>query len=45
IPELYLVTVTAHKEVDRDALYAALDKGAEIPGAHLEPRGRGLRIR
>ena len=45
IPELYLVTVPAHKEVNRDALYAALDKGEEIPGAHLEPRGRGLRIR
>ena len=45
IPELYLVTVPAHKEVDRDALYAALDKGEEIPGAHLEPRGRGIRIR
>lgn len=45
IPETYLVTVPAHKEVNRDALYAALDKGEEIPGAHLEPRGRGLRIR
>ena len=45
IPEISLVTVPAHKEVDRDALYAALDKGEEIPGAHLEPRGRGIRIR
>ena len=45
ISETYLVTVPAHKEVNRDALYAALDKGEEIPGVHLEPRGRGLRIR
>ena len=45
IPEAYLVTVPAHKEVNREALYEALNGGEEVPGARLEPRGRGLRIK
>ena len=45
IPEAYLVTVPAHKEVNREALYEALSGGEEVPGARLEPRGRSLRIK
>ena len=45
IPDAYLITVPAHKEVDSDALYEALKNGEAVPGAHLEPRGRSLRIR
>lgn len=45
IPEAYLVTVPAHKEVNREALYEALNGGEEVPGARLEPRGRSLRIK
>ena len=45
IPAEYLTTVPEHKEVNRDKLYKALETGDVIPGAHLEPRGRSLRIR
>ena len=45
IPEVYLTTVPEHKEVNREALYEALSSGGEVPGARLEPRGRGLRIK
>lgn len=44
IPEDYLTTIPEHKEVNRDKLYKALEKGEAVPGAHLEPRGRSLRI-
>ena len=44
IPAEYLTTVPEHKEVNRDKLYKALEKGEAVPGAHLEPRGRSLRI-
>ena len=43
IPDTYLITVPAHKEVNREALYEALSGGTEVPGAHLEARGRSLR--
>ncbi|SFA71186.1 siphovirus Gp157 family protein [Selenomonas ruminantium] len=45
IPEEYLTVVPEHKEVNSEALYAALKEGAVVPGAHLEERGRSLRIR
>lgn len=45
IPEVYLTTVPEHKEVNREALYEALSSGREVPGAHLEARGRSLRIK
>ena len=45
IPEAYLICVPAHKEVNREALYEALSSGREVPGAHLEARGRSLRIK
>ena len=45
IPDTYLITVPAHKEVNREALYEALSGGTEVPGAHLEARGRSLRIK
>ena len=45
IPDAYLTTVPEHKEVDSDALYEALKNGETVPGAHLAPRGRSLRIR
>lgn len=45
IPNDYLTTVPEHKEVNNEALYEALKKGETIPGAHLEPRGRSLRIK
>lgn len=45
IPEVYLTTVPAHKEVNREALYEALSSGREVPGVHLEARGRSLRIK
>ena len=45
IPEAYLITVPAHKEVNREALYEVLSDGGEVPGARLEPRGRSLRIK
>ena len=32
-------------EPDRDAIRRALDAGFEVRGAHLEERGRGVRIR
>jgi len=45
IPDAYLTTIPEHKEVDNEALYEALKNGEAVPGAHLEPRGRSLRIR
>lgn len=45
IPDAYLITVPAHKEVNREALYEALNGGEEVPGARLESRGRSLRIK
>ncbi len=45
IPEDYLITMPERKVVDNDALYKALKNGTEVPGAHLEPRGRSLRIK
>ena len=45
IPDAYLITVPEHKEVNREALYEALSGGGEVPGAHLETRGRSLRIK
>ena len=45
IPDAYLTTVPEHKEVDNEALYEALKNGEAVPGAHLEPRGRSLRIK
>lgn len=45
IPDAYLITVPEHKDVNREALYEALSGGEEIPGAHLEARGRSLRIK
>lgn len=45
IPDAYLITVPEHKEVNREALYEALSGGEEVPGAHLETRGRSLRIK
>lgn len=45
IPDAYLTTVPEHKDINREALYEALSGGEEVPGAHLEPRGRSLRIR
>ena len=45
IPEAYLITVPEHKDVNREALYEALSGGEEVPGAHLEARGRSLRIK
>ena len=45
IPEAYLITVPEHKDVNREALYEALSGGEEVPGAHLETRGRSLRIK
>ena len=45
IPEVYLTTVPEHKEVNREALYEALNGGEEVPGARLESRGRSLRIK
>ena len=45
IPDAYLITVPEHKEVNREALYEVLSGGGEVPGARLEPRGRGLRIK
>ena len=45
IPDAYLDTVPEHKEVNNEALYEALKNGEAIPGAHLEPRGRSLRIK
>lgn len=45
IPDVYLITVPVHKEVNREALYEALSGGEEVPGARLEPRGRSLRIK
>ena len=45
IPEAYLICVPEHKEVNREALYEALSSGREVPGAHLEARGRSLRIK
>ena len=45
IPTEYLIIVPAHTEVNHEALYAALKDGATVPGAHLETRGRSLRIR
>lgn len=45
IPEAYLICVPVHKEVNREALYEALSSGREVPGAHLEARGRSLRIK
>ena len=45
IPAEYLTIVPAHTEVNHEALYAALKDGATVPGAHLETRGRSLRIR
>ena len=45
IPDAYLITVPEHKDVNREALYEALSGGGEVPGAHLEARGRSLRIK
>ena len=45
IPDAYLITVPEHKDVNREALYEALSGGEEVPGAHLETRGRSLRIK
>ncbi len=45
IPDVYLDTVPEHKEVNNEALYEALKNGEAIPGAHLESRGRSLRIK
>ncbi len=45
IPPEYLTIVPAHTEVNNEALYAALKDGVIVPGAHLEARGRSLRIR
>ena len=45
IPDAYLTTIPEHKEVDNEALYEALKNGEAVPGAHLEPRGRSLRIK
>ena len=45
IPETYLITVSEHKDVNREALYEALSGGEEVPSAHLETRGRSLRIK
>ena len=45
IPDTYLTIVPEHKEVNNEALYEALKNGEVIPGAHLEPRGRSLRIK
>ena len=45
IPDAYLTVIPEHKEVDSDALYEALKNGETVPGAHLDPRGRSLRIR
>ena len=45
IPDTYLITVPEHKDVNREALYEALSGGEEVPGAHLETRGRSLRIK
>lgn len=45
IPAEYLKTIPEHKEVDTEKLYKALEQGDAVPGAHLDPRGRSLRIR
>ena len=45
IPDAYLICVPEHKEVNREALYEALSSGEEVPGAHLEARGRSIRIK
>ena len=45
IPDTYLTIVPEHKEVNNEALYEALKNGEAVPGAHLEPRGRSLRIK
>jgi hypothetical protein len=45
IPDAYLITVPEHKDVNREALYEVLSGGEEVPGAHLETRGRSLRIK
>ena len=45
IPNAYLDTIPEHKEVNNEALYEALKNGEPVPGAHLESRGRSLRIR
>ena len=45
IPDAYLITVPEQKEVNSEALYEVLSGGGEVPGARLEPRGRGLRIK
>ena len=45
IPAEYLTVVPEHTEVNKDALYAALQSGKSVPGVHLEQRGRSLRIR
>ncbi len=45
IPKIYFTTIPAQKKVNSEALYEALKNGVEVPGAHLEPRGRSLRIK
>ena len=45
IPNAYLDTIPEHKEVNNEALYKALSNGENVPGAHLEPRGRSIRIK
>lgn len=42
VPELYKKTVAV---VDKEAIREALEKGEQVPGAKLLPRGETLRIR
>ena len=41
----YFKEIPAHREMDKDALRAALEKGATIDGARLKPQGRYLKIK